>query len=431
MTVVLAQRRGHMPKRTLKRERNALLIAARVGRKSPSGSGEPMSTQEVAEAINAYLYRRHQMTTSVDHRFVSSYEAGAHHWPTRYYREAFRAVLEVATDAELGFYPNRKRRTGTEPSVSMTRVSTVTRSAGLLVASVGERVEMLTHLREQWHVLVRADNLFGPRHALTGVEAQLGVLQELMSADPSDLRVETVRLAAQYAESAAWLHEDAGDLDQARFWTSQAMEWAYETDDRIMVAWTVYRRSQQLTATRHPAQAIGLAQAARRDEDRLPQPMRAAIRVQGATGFAMHGDEDAAQRLLDEAHGWVAPDRTGDARAGHGSFCTAGYIEVHRAACLALRSPKRAITHYELALPMLPPVYRRDRAAALAGKAAVHAAAGQPEEAAATAREALPIAQRVSSQRILHRLAAVGSTLRPHRGLEAVAALLDELGEAG
>jgi hypothetical protein len=417
-----------MTRRTLKREKNLLLIAARVDRESPSGSGEPMSTQEVAEAINAYLYREYEMVTSIDHRFVSRYEAGAHHWPTKYYREAFRAVLRVGTDAELGFYPNR-RRVRTEPSVSPPRVSTRTKSASLLVASIGERAEMLTYLREHWHVLVRADNLFGPRHALTGVEAQLGVLEELMCADPSDQRVETVRLAAQYAESAAWLYEDADDLDQARYWTSQAMEWAYEIDDRTMVAWTVYRRSQQLTATGHPAQAIGLAQAARRDEDRLPQPMRAAIRVQEAIGFAMHGDEDAAQRLLDEAHGWVAEDCRGDARAGHGSFCTAGYIEVHRATCLAQRSPELAITHYDLALPMLPPVYRRDRAAALAGKAAAHAAAGQPENAAATAREALPIAQRVGSQRILRRLTAVGATLRPHRGLEAVAALLDELEE--
>jgi hypothetical protein len=76
---------------------------------------------------------------------------------------------------------------------------------------------------------------------------------------------------------------------------------------------------------------------------------------------------------------------------------------------------------------MLPPVYRRDRAAALAGKAAAHVAAGQPENAAATAHEALPIAQRVGSPRILRRLKTVGTTLRPHRGLEAVDALLDEL----
>jgi hypothetical protein len=66
----------------------------------------------------------------------------------------------------------------------------------------------------------------------------------------------------------------------------------------------------------------------------------------------LRGDEETAQQLLDEAHGWVADDRHGDARGGYGSFCTTGYIEVHRASCLTLlRPPKRAITHYEQALP--------------------------------------------------------------------------------
>jgi tetratricopeptide (TPR) repeat protein len=158
--------------------------------------------------------------------------------------------------------------------------------------------------------------------------------------------------------------------------------------------------------------------------------MRAAIRVQEAVGFAQRRNEDTAQRLLDEALGWAADDSDGDARGGHGSFCTSGYIEAHRAQCLVLlRSPQRAIRHYEQALPALAPVYRRDRAAALAGKATAHAAADQPEEAAATARTALPMARRAGSQRIVRRLAAVGATLYPHRNLEAVAGLLHELDE--
>ncbi|MEU8606423.1 hypothetical protein AB0C29_00215 [Actinoplanes sp. NPDC048791] len=412
-----------------KRDRNESLIAARTRITSPSGSGQPMSTQEVADAINAYLHHRHAMTTSVDHRFVSRYEAGAHRWPTRFYREAFRAVLQVAKDADLGFYPNRRGRPGTEPATEKAHVLPKVRSVNRLIASVNERAEMLSHLREQWHVLVRADNLFGPRHALAGVKTQLSVLQDMMSIDPDRQRLETVRLAAQYAESAAWLHEDAGDLDRAHYWTSQAMEWAYETDDRTMVAWTVYRRSQQLSAAGHSAGAIGLAQAARREEHLLPSPMRAAIRVQEALSFAMRGKEDTAQELLDQAHRWVTDDRRGDARAGHGSFCTAGYVELHRAACLAMRSPRKAIELYEFALPTVPAVYRRDRAAALASKAAAHADAGQPEEAACSAREALAIAQRVGSRRILQRLADVGVTLRRHRGLEPVAILLNELDE--
>lgn len=73
-----------------------------------------MSTQEVAEAMNAYLWAEHLKTpgspqpTILDHRFVSGYENGRFWWPSRHYRAAFRHVLR-ATDAELGFRRSRRR----------------------------------------------------------------------------------------------------------------------------------------------------------------------------------------------------------------------------------------------------------------------------------------------------------------------------------
>lgn len=96
--------------------KNGKLIAARLRLPSPSGSGEPMSTQEVAEAMNLLLWTEHQKTpgstapTVLDHRFVSAYENGRFWWPSRHYRAAFRSVLKATTDAELGFHKNRRRR---------------------------------------------------------------------------------------------------------------------------------------------------------------------------------------------------------------------------------------------------------------------------------------------------------------------------------
>lgn len=290
--------------------------------------------------------------------------------------------------------------------------------------------EVLAHLREQWHALVRTDNLLGPRHALAGVLGQLTVLTELMLVLEWTVRREVVRLAAQYAESAAWLHEDAGEFAQARMWTSQAMEWAYEADDPIMLAWTAYRRSQQAVIHGDAQHAIALAQAARRREECLALPMRAATRVQEARGHAVAGDERAALQLLDEAHWWAADDVAGDARGGHGSFCTASYIEIHRAGCYALLGKHQAaITCYEQALPKLPAVYRRDRSAALAGQAAVYFAAGQPDAAAVTAGAALPVARRAGSRRIVGQLATVGRRLAPYRHVPSVAALMADLAE--
>src|SRR5439155_18161154 len=140
-----------------------------------------------------------------------------------------------------------------------------------------------------------------------------------------------------------------------------AMEWAYEAGDERMLAWTIFRRSQQAAATADAAQVIGFARAARRHEEQLATPTRAAIPVQEAYGHALDGDEQTAQRLLDQAHTWAASDTVGDARDGHGSYCTPSYIEIQRASCwLTTGQPKKAIALYEEGLRTLPAVYQRN-----------------------------------------------------------------------
>jgi hypothetical protein len=298
----------------------------------------------------------------------------------------------------------------------------------LTITSPAHLEQIVIHLREQWHALVKTDNLLGPRFALAGVLNQISVVEALRAVLRDEQRLEVVRLGAQYAESAAWLYEDAGNIAQARYWTSRAMEWAYEGDDPRMLAWTIFRRSQQAAAAPDAAQAIGLAQAARRNEEQLARPTRAAIRIQEAYGHALDGNEQASQRLLDEAHAWAASDTVGDAHEGHGSYCTPGHIEIQRASCwLATGKPKKAITLYEDAVRTLPPVYQRNRAAALSQLAAAYLVDGQVEQAASTAHAALPVARSSGAGRILGEIKGVGAELAPHRPLQAVAALLDDL----
>lgn len=291
--------------------------------------------------------------------------------------------------------------------------------------------DLLAHLRDQWHLLVKTDNLLGPRYALYGVLDQLRIINDLLRCVRESARTAVLRVAAQYAESAAWLHEDGGQLAMGRYWNSQAMQWAHEADDRQMIAWTLFRSGQQVAAHENGGQVIGLARAARREADRLPAPMLAAIAQQEAQGHALDGDEAESQRLFDAAHEWAATDTEGDARSGHGSFCTQAYIEVQRAASwLTLRKPTRAIELYERELPNLPPVYRRDRGRALGRMAAAHLIADQPEQAVCVAREALAIGQAAGSVRTLNEVTTVAQSLRSHRQFPAVAQLLDDLAQS-
>src|SRR6266498_2453288 len=87
---------------------NHLLREARRRLPSPSGSGRPMSRQELADAVNAYLAskddERYQREATLDENHIGKLERGAHRWMNDMRREAFRHVLKAASDAELGFW---------------------------------------------------------------------------------------------------------------------------------------------------------------------------------------------------------------------------------------------------------------------------------------------------------------------------------------
>ncbi|MGW4115286.1 helix-turn-helix transcriptional regulator [Actinosynnema sp. NPDC004786] len=318
---------------------------------------------------------------------------------------------------------------GHADSAGTTSVGKFSMPTGL---SVGDFSDVLSHLREQWHLLVKTDNLFGPRFALRSVHEHLRLVMDLARSARGVVRRETVRLAAQYAESAAWLHEDAGEDRLATYWTDRAMEWSYEADDRLMLAWTLFRRSQQATTNGDTARVIGMAQAASRDGAMLPAPMRAAIAQQEAHGHALDGDAVAAHRALDRAHGWAALDTMGDARGGHGSFCTSTYLELQRAHCwLILQNSRKALDLFDAVLPTLPPVYRRDRGVALGRFAMAAAAAGEPEQAAHLAEEALDIARGSGSIRTENELRLVAQRLVDHDDLSPVAAFRAKLALGG
>ncbi|GAA1613052.1 hypothetical protein GCM10009733_006390 [Nonomuraea maheshkhaliensis] len=288
--------------------------------------------------------------------------------------------------------------------------------------------ELLSHVGEQWHTLVRTDNLLGPRHALGGVCTQLTIMTALLRHVRPPLRNGSLRLAAKYAESAAWLYEDAGDLTASRLWTQHAMEWALEAGDRPMVAWTLFRRSQQAQSAGNGAQVVSLAEAACREQGNVTGPMLAAILQQQAHGLALEGAELASHDLLDRARECAIMDDAGDARAGHGSFCTPAYIEMQRGRVwLTLGRPGRAVQAFESAITDLSPTYQRDRGLAHAGLSVALAAERQPEGAANAAIQALTVAQDSGSTRILSMVTSVAPQLVSHAHLNPVAEFLAEL----
>jgi hypothetical protein len=91
---------------------NRLLHQARLRLPSPSGSSRPMSRQELAEAVNAYLFTHTKRVYTLDAHYIGRLERGARRWPNADYRQGFRAILGAQSDAELGF--SRTQRSGNE-----------------------------------------------------------------------------------------------------------------------------------------------------------------------------------------------------------------------------------------------------------------------------------------------------------------------------
>ncbi len=290
------------------------------------------------------------------------------------------------------------------------------------------QVDDLVHLlRDQWHLLVKTDNLLGPRFALRGVLDQLHLVEEVLPDVSSSGRSEVLRMGARYAESASWLSEDSGDHESARSWNLRAGQWAREADDRRMMAWTRLRFSSQAMTAGNVDEGVAHALVAASEKGLLPVT-RAAITQQAAHGFALQGDELSANRHLEMAHDWAASDDGGDARAGHGSYCTETYLELQRASCwLTLNRPERAVELYERVLPELASVYRRDRGHALSRLALAHVLMDEPGQAAVAAHEALTIARATGSRRTEREAAEVAFKLRRHQREPTVAALLLEL----
>jgi transcriptional regulator with XRE-family HTH domain len=84
---------------------NLLLRQARLAIHPAPGTDRPMSRQELADAVNAYLYQHHDgRVCFMDGRYIGKLEQGVHRWPSEHYRAALRAVLGQPMDIDLGFF---------------------------------------------------------------------------------------------------------------------------------------------------------------------------------------------------------------------------------------------------------------------------------------------------------------------------------------
>ncbi|MBM0274811.1 helix-turn-helix domain-containing protein [Micromonospora tarensis] len=281
----------------------------------------------------------------------------------------------------------------------------------LAAASRAAQVDpaVVEHFAVLRSVLVESDNRVGAATILPTARQQLGHIADYRRAARGSLRDALLSTEARWAEFAGWLSDDLGDRDAGAWWLAQALTMAQEAGDMEFTAYVFARMAQRAADAADQDRVSGLARAAERTGSTQEQ-VRAFAAVQRAHGHTIEGDADSFRAAIDEAHHLAAA--TGTDGGGLGAFCTTAYISAQEGeGWLRLGRPGAAVRCFGEALDAWPESYRRERGRYLARTAAAHAAADEPELAAAAALAALNLANLTRSARIQREVAIAGRQL--------------------
>ncbi|MFE2270736.1 XRE family transcriptional regulator [Streptomyces lavendulae] len=312
----------------------------------------------------------------------------------------------------------------------------VAMEAGRLEAALGNARRysdhaLISHLRASLDEIARADISAGPRHVLPAAVELLAVIDELARDATSAIRRDLLGVGARAAEFAAWLHRDAGSpAHVTSFFHDRAAEWAAITGDGPMHAYVLLRKAQA-TDRHDPTRMLDLAQSAAHGPWALPPRARAEALQQEARALALTGaPASGVTRTLDAAHAALSQATAAEPATCTGPLC-AGYT-LDRLMAQSAISHREAGQHHQavdllqqhLALGVFAP---RDRAFFTAHLSGALAAAGEPDQAAATGLTALRLAAGPGYGQALGELRRTAAQLRPHARRPAVRELRQAL----
>ncbi len=439
----------------VRRRPNDRFRAARLRLPSPSGSGEPMSRAEFAEAANKLLPSC-DPDGPITANHIGKIEQGITTWPRAPRRMAFRAVLGVRTDAEIGLFNLRRRRTSELP-VGTAEVSTAPRPIlptgddvgdhqtsrrGALLMSIGAVAGAAGLMgRHGDHVRVGASDAARIR-AIVGLyrsvdyecgggalcrevgafaEHATGLLDAADGISPSLLTA-----VAEARQLAGWAAFDTGKhSDAQRHWLS-AERTCIAAGDLRLAARVRYCQARQFQHLRHNRDALETLRLARQHLGAGTTPaITAMLDGAEAASLAALGDHHAALARLDSASKafdrvdaerepeWMAFFDRGEVLAQHGRVYRDLARRDQRHGTAAVRRATEAIAAFGA---------QNGRSTVLnqVGLCSALFLAGEPEEAVAVGSNAIASARHLTSARIIDRIRNLRRDLAPYADLASV-----------
>ncbi|MEU2856323.1 XRE family transcriptional regulator [Streptomyces syringium] len=427
---------------------NTLFVAARLQRGWHSQS-------DVADAYECHAAALGEPAT-ITVRQVRRWESPTPGWPNKIARKVLGAMFGGVPLEDLGFVPLRPAQqhlhatppaAGTGPGRAFREDSVRRRTflgAALFDASALDHLaaavtsarryadqHLVGHLRAALDEAARTDGRTGPRQALPAALGILGAIDEIARDASPAIRRDLMAVGARAAEFTAWLHRDAGAPPHTvTFFHDRAIEWATLNDDGAMHAYVLLRKAQ--AAERGDAARMrDLAHAAVHGPWTLPPRARAEALQQEARAMALTGTApDLVACTLDQARDALAQASPAEPATCTGPLC-AGYntdrLMAQSAIChREAGQPERAVSllRQHLSGGAFAP---RDRAFFTAHLAGALAAAGEPDEAAATGLSALQLAAAPHFGQALGELRRTVTVLRPYARRAAVRELRQAL----
>jgi transcriptional regulator with XRE-family HTH domain len=312
---------------------------------------------------------------------------------------------------------------GVHPGFSQSDIQPVLKNM-----SASSAVAVIAALREVRSGYVMADSLLGGLSVSDAVRTQIPVVERACEVTRGSDRAEALDFACRFMEFCGWIHQDAGDIACAMFWTDRALDYAMELGDQRTIAYTLMRKSAIATEAGNPAQGRGIANFALSNVDVLTPRLRAVILRQRGLANSALGETAEASRDADNALA-EAIAGTSQEESDRAPYCSPTYVAMETGASMVISGqagnawPVLAKSRSEWS----DRDQARDYALCVSRLATAYAAAGEPKQACETAEEAIILAYGMGSRRVIGQLGRLSGLLGRWRNDPVVTATQQKL----
>jgi hypothetical protein len=420
---------------------------ARESTQSPDHTNECLSRQEVAELANAWIWEHHGKKYDLNAKYIGKLEQGVIRWPDALRREAFRAILKVSKDSELGFVNARARSRRAVVKLDdvkrrhLIEKTTLGVSGLVLEAPIAALLEAL-EIREPIPIPRRVGasdieqirratqecdswmRTYGGGVAREAVMGQLRWSARLLKATCSErLRPELHSAVGALADVAGFIALDADAQAEARRVFGFALYCAEQAKDWNLRALVLSHAAEQPFMTGQPDEALTLAGLALARPDWLTPAVRSMLHTDRARALAtMHRVQETltAVGTADEHFAHVTPDNEPSSlvysAAKHALYTGRALGDL----AILGRDPDEASTRLTTAAAGYPEGSVRARALCLTKLATLTMATGDPLHAATIGHQALEVAGSIRSHRAAEDLRELSRYATAHQHLEEV-----------